>query len=645
MAKRKVYLAKKSLEEAEAIWNNYLDKIKPKKETISVKEALNRVTASPVQAQRSAPNFNASAMDGIAVSSEDTIGATEREPLILNNSQFEYINTGNLLPESYNAVIKIEDINQLNRGVQIQKSVSPWHNVRTIGESVMKGEQILTSNQKLKAYHIGALLEAGVYKVEVYSKPVLTIISTGDEIVEPESSPEPGQYVDFNSTMVENLAGEAGADVNFYGIVTDQESALRKAIDQAEKNSDLIITIAGSSAGSKDFTARIVEEKGDIFVHGVEIQPGKPLLLGSIKNTPFIGLPGFPLSCLQAFEKFGVPAVKRLQQDTTDDDNYIQARVKRKLSSKPGRVEYLRVNLSYEKSQAGQEDFPVAIPRRRGSAVMKSQAQADGILEIPADREGLAVAELARVKLLYPESSLRDNLVLAGSNDPLLEMLQELLITSEEKIQLRLQSRGSQAGIHSLIRGEADLTTAHLLDPETGEYNLPYLKQIAGEPLELLTLAWRDQGLYLKPDSQFEIKNISDLKAENIIFINRQQGAGTRILFDYQLAKSNINPVEIKGYDREEYTHAAVAQAVAVGSADTGLGIRAVAKAFGLDFVPLFSERFEMIYPARLADDYRIKKIKEIIKSKKFQKYLTEQTGYNLKDTGQIRNVELSRRR
>jgi len=645
MAKRKVYLAKKSLEEAEAIWNNYLDKIKPKKETISVKEALNRVTASPVQAQRSAPNFNASAMDGIAVSSEDTIGATEREPLILNNSQFEYINTGNLLPESYNAVIKIEDINQLNRGVQIQKSVSPWHNVRTIGESVMKGEQILTSNQKLKAYHIGALLEAGVYKVEVYSKPVLTIISTGDEIVAPESSPEPGQYVDFNSTMVENLAGEAGADVNFYGIVTDQESALRKAIDQAEKNSDLIITIAGSSAGSKDFTARIVEEKGDIFVHGVEIQPGKPLLLGSIKNTPFIGLPGFPLSCLQAFEKFGVPAVKRLQQDTTDDDNYIQARVKRKLSSKPGRVEYLRVNLSYEKSQAGQEDFPVAIPRRRGSAVMKSQAQADGILEIPADREGLAVAELARVKLLYPESSLRDNLVLAGSNDPLLEMLQELLITSEEKIQLRLQSRGSQAGIHSLIRGEADLTTAHLLDPETGEYNLPYLKQIAGEPLELLTLAWRDQGLYLKPDSQFEIKNISDLKAENIIFINRQQGAGTRILFDYQLAKSNINPVEIKGYDREEYTHAAVAQAVAVGSADTGLGIRAVAKAFGLDFVPLFSERFEMIYPARLADDYRIKKIKEIIKSKKFQKYLTEQTGYNLKDTGQIRNVELSRRR
>ena len=645
MAKRKVYLAKKSLEEAEAIWNNYLDKIKPKKETISVKEALNRVTASPVQAQRSAPNFNASAMDGIAVSSEDTIGATEREPLILNNSQFEYINTGNLLPESYNAVIKIEDINQLNRGVQIQKSVSPWHNVRTIGESVMKGEQILTSNQKLKAYHIGALLEAGVYKVIVYSKPVLTIISTGDEIVAPESSPEPGQYVDFNSTMVENLAGEAGADVNFYGIVTDQESALRKAIDQAEKNSDLIITIAGSSAGSKDFTARIVEEKGDIFVHGVEIQPGKPLLLGSIKNTPFIGLPGFPLSCLQAFEKFGVPAVKRLQQDTTDDDNYIQARVKRKLSSKPGRVEYLRVNLSYEKSQAGQEDFPVAIPRRRGSAVMKSQAQADGILEIPADREGLAVTELARVKLLYPESSLRDNLVLAGSNDPLLEMLQELLITSEEKIQLRLQSRGSQAGIHSLIRGEADLTTAHLLDPETGEYNLPYLKQIAGEPLELLTLAWRDQGLYLKPDSQFEIKNISDLKAENIIFINRQQGAGTRILFDYQLAKSNINPVEIKGYDREEYTHAAVAQAVAVGSADTGLGIRAVAKAFGLDFVPLFSERFEMIYPARLADDYRIKKIKEIIKSKKFQKYLTEQTGYNLKDTGQIRNVELSRRR
>lgn len=645
MVKRKIYLAKKSLEEAEKIWHNYLDKIKPKKETISVKEALNRITASSVQAKRSAPNFNASAMDGIAVSSEDTIGATEREPLTLNNNQFKYLNTGNLLPERYNAVIKIEDINQLAQGVKIQKSVSPWHNVRTIGESVMKGDQILTSNQKLKAYQLGALLEAGVFQVEVYARPVLTIISTGDEIIAPESSPEPGQYVDFNSTMVKNLAAEAGAALNFYGIVSDQEPDLRKAIKQAKKSSDLIITIAGSSAGSKDFTATIIEEEGEIFVHGVEIQPGKPLLLGSIENIPFLGLPGFPLSCLQAFENFGVPAVKRLQGDLTEDDNYIQARVKRKLSSKPGRVEYLRVNLSFEKVQSGQEDFPVAVPRRRGSAVMKSQAQADGILEIPADREGLAVDELARVKLLYPESFLRDNLVLAGSNDPLLEMLQELLITSEEKIQLRLQSRGSQAGIHALIRGEADLTTAHLLDPETGEYNLPYLQKIAGEPLELLTLAWRDQGLYLRSDSNLKIKNIRDLKEQDIIFINRQQGAGTRILFDYQLEQSNIKPAEIKGYDREEYTHAAIAQAVAVGSADTGLGIRAVAKAFGLDFLPLFSERFEMIYPARLADDYRINKIKEILKGDKFQKYLTEQTGYDLKNTGQIRTLEPSRRR
>lgn len=645
MAKRKVYLAKKSLEEAKAIWNNFLSTIEPKKETIPVKESLNRITASPVQASRSAPNFNASAMDGIAVSSEDTAGATEREPITLKGNQFKYVNTGNLIPEGYNAVIKIEDINQLDSGIKIFKSVSPWHNVRTIGESVMKGDQILTSNQKLKAYHIGALLEAGVFEVEVYAKPVLTVISTGDEIVSPESSPEPGQYVDFNSTMVKEMAEEAGGEINFYGVVSDEEKALKAAINQATQSSDLVITIAGSSAGSKDFTASIVEEKGEIFVHGVEIQPGKPLLLGAIENVPFIGLPGFPLSCLHAFENFGTMAVKALQKDSADADNYIQAKVKRKLASKPGRVEYVRVNLSFEKSQTGQEDFPIAVPRRRGSAVMKSQAQADGILEIPADREGLAVDELAEVKLLYPENYLKDNLVLAGSNDPLLDYLQELLITSAQKIKLRLQSRGSQAGIHALIRGEADLTTAHLLDPETGEYNLSYLDQIAEEPLELLTLAWRDQGLYLSPDSQLCLKNINDLKNKDITFINRQQGAGTRILFDYQLNQSNIKPAEIKGYDREEYTHAAVAQAVAVGSADTALGIRAVAKAFGLNFIPLFSERFELIYPTRLAEDYRIKKIKEIIKSNRFQEYLTEQTGYDLKDTGQIRNAGPSRRR
>ncbi|MGM0419518.1 MAG: molybdopterin biosynthesis protein [Bacillota bacterium] len=636
MAKRRVYLAKKSLADAQEIWHNIIKQYKPETERIKVVSAGARITAEAVAARRSAPHYNAAAMDGIAVKASSTRGAGERTPVNLRRENYQHVNTGNPLPPEFNAVIKIEDIAETDQGAAIIQAVPPWHNVRTIGESVMKGEQIVTSRVELTPYHLGALLEAGVEEVEVFCRPKVTIIATGDEMVAPGQEPGPGELIDFNSTMISEMARSEGAEVEFAGITADKEEVLNQVILQAADRSDLLIIIAGSSAGSKDFTADIIEENGQIAVHGVDIQPGKPILLGTVSSVPVLGLPGYPLSCLTAFELFGRAAVKNLQQGEYYPPEKITARVKRKLHSKPGQQEFLRVNLSFP-IQNDREESPVAVPRRRGSAVMKSQIQADGILEIPAEREGLAADESVEVRLLRPLQQLRSGLVLAGSNDPLLEKLQELLMVQGEGFSLRLQSRGSQAGIHALLRGEIDLTTAHLLDAETGQYNIPYLRQVAEEPFNLLTLAWRDQGLYLPQGNPKEVDSFQDIADKNLNFINRQRGAGTRILFDYQLAEAGLKSGQITGYEREEYTHAAVAQAVAIGAADAGLGIKAVAEAFSLDFLPLFSERFELIYRPGLEKTSCFRSIKKLVESDEFREYLQNSSGYDLKETGLIR--------
>ncbi len=648
MAERNIYLDKKDLAAARKIWRQFYQHLHRAREKIAVREAGGRFSAAPVRAERSAPHFNAAAMDGIAVRADQTRGINERNPgiLVISRDCLE-VNTGDPLPQGFNAVIKIEDVELLkDNQVRIYSSAAPWQHVRTIGESVLRGELLITSGQQLKEYHIGALLEAGIKEIEVYKPPRLGLLATGDEIIPPEQEPGFGEIVDFNSAMISSWCSQNNIEVDFAGIIPDDRERISAEISDLIETADFIIIIAGSSAGKKDFIPGIVAEMGEVILHGVDIAPGKPVLLGSITETPVIGLPGYPLSCLLDFHLFAAPALNWLAGRLQENRDKITARIKRKIGSRPGRLEFLRANLFYPEirdessgtSSAGVK--PVAVPRSRGAAAMKSILQADGLMLVPADREGLSPGEEAEIILLEKEQEIKKGLLLLGSNDPLLESLQQELQLLENPVRLKIQSRGSQAGLHALVRGECQLATSHLLDPETGDYNIPYLRQIAREEYCLLTLAWREQGLLVARGNPCKIEGLSDLADGDISFINRQRGAGTRILLDYQLDREGIEPGKINGYQREEYTHAAVAQAVSAGTADVGLGIKAMAEAFGLDFVPLTRERFEVILPARLENSRAVARLKEVILSSDFLDKLENRAGYQPAGESQIRYLK-----
>ncbi len=640
--KRKIYLHKSSLEEAQKIWYELITSLDRVTEKIDVKNAEGRISSEQVRARRSAPHFYASAMDGFAVKAEETEEINERSPeeFKLSEDAVE-VNTGSPVPNEFNAVIKIEEVQVVDsETIRIFQSVPPWHNIRSVGESVLQGEQILCAEEEITPYHVGALLEAGVLEVEVFSQPDLSIIPTGDEIVPPENEPARGELVDFNSAMLTSAGESLGAKVNSYQICPDDPDLIKEKLLQAVKTSDIIAVIAGSSAGSRDYTANIIENTGEVLVHGVDIMPGKPLLLGKISSTPIIGLPGYPLSCLLDYELFLKQALKYMQGHNFSRPVYKEAVLKRKVSSSPGRIEFLRVNL-----RPDDKEGYIAAVRRRGSATMKSLLQADGYLKIPANREGLDAGETGEVIPLKSDREISQGLVLIGSNDPALEELRNLLHSEDIKIDLRLQAKGSQAGIHSLLKGESDIAAAHLLDQNSGEYNVPYLQELADNDYELLTLAWRRQGLIFKPGSKgADIDNLKDLANSRLVFINRQRGAGTRILLDYKLSQQGISAGDIEGYNREEYTHAAVAQAVASGGADVALGIKAAAEAFNLDFKPLFTERFELIYPASCKDNWRLQELRQTINSSIFEQKLKDLGGYILEDTGNLRSVHSDKR-
>ena len=627
---RNIYLDKKTLSQARNIWFNMLEGRELKTEIIPAENAAGRISAEAVRARRSAPHFYAAAMDGYALRAEDTEGVNERNPCTFDvpEQAFE-VNTGSAVPEEFNAVIKVEDVEQIDENsIRIFSSVPPWHNLRSIGESVLKGDQLLTTRERITPYHVGALLEAGLLEVEVIKKPQLSVIPTGDEIIPPHQEPDRGETVDFNSAMITAGSRKAGALVERHPIIPDKPEKIEDELQKAVSQSDMVAVIAGSSAGSRDYTADIIDEMGEIWVHGVDIMPGKPVLLGEIDSTPVVGLPGYPLSCLLDFDLFLKPALLKLSGSEPEEVESWDVRIKRKISSTPGVLEFIRVNLR-------QEEELIAAPRRRGSAAMKSLLQADGYLKIPPEKEGLFSGEVAEIIPLTSRKDVENSLLLLGSNDPALEELRELLAQKDDFGQLKLQSRGSQAGIHALLRGEADVAAAHLLDPETGEYNIPYLAEVAEDDYKLITLAWRRQGFIFREDSSLsEIENLSQLSRSDHTFINRQRGAGTRILLDYHLSRQGIEPDDIKGYNKEEYTHAAVAQAVSSGAADVTLGIKAAARSFDLCFKPLFTERFELIYPADLSDDRRMTAMKEVISSLGFEKSLQELGGYLLEETG-----------
>ncbi len=636
MAKRNIYLQTVPVAEAIDLARAALDRPQlVTAETVAVTEAAGRVTAAPVRARYSSPPHHVSAMDGIAVKAETTFAAREGHPLRLDRQRdFFPVNTGQPLPRGTDAVIKIEEVVDGPEGtVFIEAPAYPWMHVRRIGQDIVATELMLPQNHLLSPYDIGTLLAAGIWEIEVWEPVRLTFIPTGDEVLDfaTRPTPGPGQVIESNSQVFCALARGWGAQPSRVPPVADDPQALREAVSQAlASDAQVVVVGAGSSAGTRDFTAQIFAELGEVLVHGLGISPGKPTLLGTAGGKLLVGAPGYPGSAVVCFEEVLAPLVAWLGRRQPPVRERIAVRVTRKTPSKLGFEELVRLAVGRIGDEA------MAVPLGRGPGMLTNLSRAQALVRVPARSEGLEQDEVVSAELLVPAPVLDSVLVHVGSHDNLLDLIANELMDRPEALRLVSSNVGSLGGVTALGAGSAMVAGMHLFDPASGDFNFPFLERyLPGADLLVVNLAIRQQGLIVPRGNPKGIGGIGDLVREEISCINRQRGAGTRILFDHHLNQAGIRPARIRGYEREEYTHMAVAVNVLTGSADTGLGIYSAARALDLDFVPLARERYDLVIPRRFADDAKIRALLELLRSQAFQARISAQGGYETSLTGQ----------
>ena len=607
-------------------------------ETIPVPDAVGRVLSEPVTAKLSSPNFHAAAMDGIAVRAKSTFGASETKPkeLIIGKDAF-YINTGHVIPEGLNAVIMIENINVVEKNrIEIEAPAFPWQYIRKMGEDIVATELLFPHNHVITPYCIGALLSGGIFSVSVRKKPKVLIIPTGSELVDWRTFPienlKPGQVLESNSFLLGKLIESCGATYVRNEIVIDDHEKIKNSVHNAVNGDyNLVFTVGGSSAGSEDHSKSVIKELGEVLIHGVTIMPGKPVIIGSIKNKPVFGIPGYPVSAIVAFEQFAAPLLRMMLGVPEKMRQEILVEPTRKITSKLGLEEFVRVKLG----KVGDRIVATQLPRGAGS--ITTITEADGIIRIPNHVEGINDNEPVHAELLRPLSSVNNTVVIVGSHDNTLDVLADEIKGKYSDVTISSSHVGSMGGLMAIKRGACHVAGSHLLDEKDGSYNISYIKKyLPGRKIKLVNLVFRDQGLIVSPGNPKQIKGIEDLVREDIALINRQTGAGTRILLDYKLKELGIDSKSVKGYENEEFTHMSVAVAVLSGTVDVGLGIYAAAKALNLDFIPVVTEEYDLVIPEEYFESKNIRILLETINSQNFKKRVKALGGYSTEKTGKI---------
>lgn len=637
--KRNIYLSMKTLDEARSIWDGKTGHLRTAKETVSSVDALGRVTAEPLVARRSVPHYHGAAMDGFAVRARETFGAGPTSPVTLAlNEQAVPVDTGDPLPENTDAVIMAEHVERISdTQVEIRSAAFPWQHVRKVGEDIVAGEMLLPENHRLRPPDLGALLAGGLTQVCVHAVPRVWIQPTGTELVAPEAADEvaPGQIIEFNGTMLSALVRENGGEPLLRRTISDDYASIRNMLEEATASpADVILVNAGSSAGSEDYTSTVMAELGEVWVHGVTMMPGKPTILGMVHGKPVVGIPGYPVSAVLSFEQFVRPLLHSLQGIPCPSFSLIPAVLGRKLPSRLGLEEFVRVIVGRVQERL------IAMPLQRGAGVITSLTRADGILQVPQELEGLNEGQEVAVRLLRPREQLENTLIMIGSHDNTLDLLANELKRRDSRLHLSSSNVGSLGGLMAIRRGQTHLAGSHLLDTETGDYNFSYIERyLKGTPVRLVQLARRRQGLLVKPGNPKAIGGIEDLFKPGVTFINRQGGSGTRILTDYALRQRGLSSEGIQGYDQEEFTHMAVAVNVLSGRADTGMAIYASAKALGLEFIPVAEERYDLVVPEFSWHDGKVRLLMEIVEGLEFKEKVESLGGYDIAGCGRFMGV------
>lgn len=633
MNNRNLYLDMKPVEEAKEIFLSALPLSDLKKsEVVASREGTGRVTAEAVFAKFSSPMFNASAMDGIAVISAHTSRASTTRPTLLKEGEdFLVVDTGDPVHPPYDAVIMAEDTVETPEGIRIVDSIAPWENIRPIGEDIVSGEMILPGYHQIRPVDVGVLLSAGINEVSVFKKPTVAIFPTGTEIIEPTEQPVDGSILESNSRMFEAMVNEQGGIGVRYPILKDDYDTIRDAVRDAVQKHDMVIINAGSSAGREDFTVHILRELGQVLVHGVAIKPGKPVILAIVEGKPVIGLPGYPVSAYVGFLNFVSPVLSMMSEAPLANQPIIDAIMTRRLVSSLKHKEYVRVKVGEVGGRV------IAAPLTRGAGAAMSLVRADGFCIIEQNSEGVEAGETVPVLLTGDPAAIARTLVVIGSHDMMLDILSDMMPVHYKNMHLSSTHVGSMGGIMALRRGETHLAPIHLLDESTGRYNIDFIKSNFNEPMALIKGVGRIQGIIVKKGNPLNVSTIEDLRG--LRFVNRQRGAGTRMLLDYELKKRHIGFEEIQGYDLEATTHMAVAALVASDGADAGLGILAAANAMNLDFVPVGQEEYDFALPAAYLELPYVKAFIELLKSDEFRKKMEALGGYSFDAIGEVQLV------
>lgn len=689
---RKRYLNKQPLETARSALLDAAGRLSTR-ELVPVEDALGRVTAEAIFAVRSVPHYHGAAMDGIAVRAEDTFGASEGHPITLRygtpdsvDRPFVYVDTGNALPDWANAVVMIERVfsgeapgggsaptrespavraddgccddadvaghthshadaafaSEPVEGmtvdvVHLRGASAPWQHVRLVGEDVVASEPLLPRGHHVRPYDVGALLAAGVHEIAVRPRPVVAILPTGDELIQPGDDPTPGRVIEFNSRMIASFVREWGGEPRRLDPVRDDLPEMRSRISAALEECDVLCIIAGSSAGQHDFTVEALSASGEILAHGIDVMPGKPASIMAVANAETrgrvaIGVPGYPVSAAIICRELLEPLLSHLVGTGVPDRPSVKAIVPRKLPSRLGQEEFVRVTVG---EVAGRL---IVSPLARGAGAITTMVGADGFVRVPPLVEGLNAGEEVDVELLRPLQDVLGTIVVTGSHDLTLGVLEDVLRAESPRHKLATSSVGSLAGLLALGRDEAHLAATHLLDPDTGVYNLPDVERLLeGVPVVTVNLVVREQGLIVPPGNPLGLTTVADLAREGIRFVNRQSGAGTRVLLDYLLDREGIDPDAITGYEREEFTHMAVAVAVRSGLVDVGLGVHSAASALGLDFVPIEREDYDLVLRKDFAESAPGECLLSVIRGEPFRAAVAKLRGYDTSRTGQAK--------
>ena len=601
-------------------------------ETVPTAESCGRVTAGAIYARMSSPHFPASAMDGIAIAARCTVTASENSPLTLQKGEFTVVDTGDPIPEGCDTVVMIENVeNNADGSVTLRSPTAPWQNIRQIGEDICAGDMLLGSCRVITPAGVGALLAAGVLSVSVLRIPRVGIIPSGDEIVPPGEALRPGELPEFNSAIFSGLLRQWGAEPIVYPIVPDRLPAIRAAVENAVRECDMVILNAGSSAGREDWSERVLFEVGERFCHGLAIKPGKPTILAAAGKKPLLGVPGYPVAGILVLENLLKPLLDCWYGRCAEPGTVVEAELTRALRSKAAFHEFVRLRLSYMNGRW------LASPLGRGSSSVSAFMRSDGLAEIP---QGVALCESGSrlsVTLLRSEAELRNTLQICGSHDPLIDELSDLLHRADVRFSLRSENVGSMSGLQAVKRGEAHAAGIHLLQ-EDGGYNTERVsRSFPTGGVRMVECVYRQQGLLLQKGNPLGITGIRDLARPNVRYVNRQQGSGTRLLLDRLLREAGLSPADVRGYEREECTHTAVAAQIAAGSADAGLGTYAAAGLYDLDFLPLCREQYDLLIPDSVWESEAVQTLLRVLGSAEFAARLNALGGYEPDTPGRVR--------